>query len=406
MGEALRASASANLGDSDARGHGDVQRRAAVRAHREHAKAVYGPRVRRWRLGAAAALGCFAARALVACSLPSASVDGGDLLGVFDASADHAASGDAGAKKQRDAGAAAAKPADDAGASVRAPVEGSCVAPGAAPNNDVAHTLGRPTCREAQVLEWRDPSGAPRYACVFAPKGFETRAPLPLVLFFHDELDDPTSVDKKTGLKKLLASFDLSGDPAHQGFVVLAVQGRHIFHGKRGAVFDADATAEGNADVATIDHFFGELDAKKLVDPRRVYTLGASYGGAMAATYAMLRADKIAAFAAFATDEPAAKWSCGGPPPPGMLIYRACDSVFACESVERFLRDRDDAHAETAWLRLGAGNDEEPSCAQKKKCSDERGTANHHRWPRERDAEILRFFARHALGVADRDGGT
>ena len=121
--------------------------------------------------------------------------------------------------------------------------------------------------------------------------------------------------------------------------------------------------------MAAVDHFIAELDAKGLVDHRRVYTLGASYGGHMAATYAMMRADRVAAFAAFATDAPSAAWSCGGPPPPGMVIYRACDGFFSCESVERWLRARDAVQAETAWLRLGAGNEEEPSCATRNKCT-------------------------------------
>ena len=80
--------------------------------------------------------------------------------------------------------------------------------------------------RGAQVMEWKDGEGSPRYACVVSPPGVETRAPLPLIVFFHDPGDDPSAVHKKTGLPKSAASFDLSGDPAHTGFIVLAPQGR------------------------------------------------------------------------------------------------------------------------------------------------------------------------------------
>ena len=158
------------------------------------------------------------------------------------------------------------------------------------PDHDIRRTLGRPQCRGAQILEWKDAEGAPRYACVVVPPGVETRAPLPIVVFFHAPDEDPTSVDKKTSLRKLSSSTALSGDPAHTGFIVVAPQGRHIKAGRRGAIFDADYTGRDNVDVATIEsHFLDALEAQGLVDRRRVYTLGASLGGHMAATYAMMR---------------------------------------------------------------------------------------------------------------------
>jgi poly(3-hydroxybutyrate) depolymerase len=358
----------------------------------------------RLALVAAAALAGGASTPACRCVTPSAEIDGGDLMNVFahDAGTDGAA--DAGAKrgrgKRRDGGVpvAAVTDAGAPAASVRAPVEGVCVTPEGTPDHDIRRTIGRPACRGAQVLEWKDAEGAPRYACVVSPPGVETRAPLPLIVFFHDPEDDPSAVHKKTSLPKSGATFNLSGDPAHTGFVVLAPQGRHLHGGKRGSVFDSDYTGADNVDVATVDHFVAELDAKGLVDHRRVYTLGASYGGHMAATYAMMRPDRVAAFAAYATDAPIASWSCGGPPPPGLVLYRACDGFFSCESVERWLRLREAAGAETPWIRLGAGNEEEPSCATRNKCTPKRSEGNHHRWPKGREGDILAFFARHALG--------
>jgi dienelactone hydrolase len=367
-------------------------------------------RRRRSTLLAAILLGAAPAAAIgSACSTPSSEIDGGDLMGVFSHDAGSDAAVDAGrSRKHKDGGADASAPAPAASAaadaSVRAPVPGVCVAEEGTPDKDLRRVLGRPPCRGAQVMEGKDAEGSPRYACVVAPPGVETRAPLPLVIFFHDPQDDPSAVHKKTNLPKLSATFDLTGDPAHTGFVVLAPQGRAIRHGKIGAAFDTDYTGPDNVDVATVDHFVEELDKKGLVDHRRVYALGASYGGHMAATYAMMRADKVAAFAAFAADAPHASWSCPGPPPPGLVLYRACDGFFSCESVERWLRARDAVSAETAWIRLGAGNDEEPSCAIRNKCSHERSESNHHRWPKGREGDILRFFARHALGSAPGPG--
>ncbi len=64
--------------------------------------------------------------------------------------------------------------------------------------------------------------------------------------------------------------------------------------------------------------------------------------------------------------------------------------------------------AETAWQRLGAGNEEE-LLLLRKKCSEVKGTANHRRWPAGKEDVFLRFFAKHALGAGaadELDGGS
>jgi poly(3-hydroxybutyrate) depolymerase len=350
------------------------------------------------------ALGALAAGAgPVGCSTPSSELDGGDLLGVFsrdaatDASLD-AARRDGGRRDAAADGAAAPPPPPSPDASVRAPVEGACVAEEGQPNREIRRTLGRPACRGAQVMEWKDAEGSPRYACVFSPPGVETRAPLPLVIFFHGPEDDPTAVDKKTGLRKLASTYNLTGDASHTGVIVLAPQGRALKRGKQGAIFETEYTGPDNVDVAAVDHFVAELEGKGLVDKRRIYALGDALGGHMAATLAMIRADRVAAFAAFAADAPRAAWACAGPPPPGMVIYRACDGFVSCESVERWLRARDATGAETAWLRLGAAGEEEPNCSVKNKCTPLKSEIHHRRWPKPRETDLLRFFARHALG--------
>jgi dienelactone hydrolase len=353
-----------------------------------------------------------------ACTTPSSGIDAGDLLGVFEHDAGSKASpvGSGGKRPVRKDGGvistgsgissagpkAALSGAPDASTgspavSVRAAALGACVDAAGLPDRDIRRTLGRPACRDAQVLEWRDADGAPRYGCVFAPRGLETRAPLPLIVFFHGPLDDPTSVDKKTGLRKLGGSFNLTGDPAHTGFVLLAPQGRALKGSKLGSLFDTGYTGADHVDVAAVDTFIDGLDRKGLIDRRRVYALGNSLGGHMAATYAMMRADRVAAFATYGSDAPSAVWSCPGPAPPAMVLYRACDQLMPCESVERWLRVRDAMSAETVSMRLGVSGEDEPSCAFSRKCTKVSGTANHLRWPKTREADILRFFARHAL---------
>jgi poly(3-hydroxybutyrate) depolymerase len=369
------------------------------------------PRRRAAALGVAASLALVAGAAAapgVGCNAPSASVDAGELYGVFeggigaDGGRDAAADARPRTAPSASASASASAARPTAAPPARQPVTGTCVPAGGQPNRDIKRTLGRPACRDSQILEWRDGEGSPRYACLIAPRGAETRAPLPLVLWFHAEDEDPTSVDKRTGLRRLGATQNLTGDPAHAGFLVLAVQGRSIFGGKRGRVFDTEYLAADNVDVAAVDHFFDQVDARGLVDKRRVYTLGASTGGQMAATYAMLRADRVAAFAAYAPEPPTAGWSCDASPPPGLVLYRACDAVTPCDGVERWLRSRDGTSAETEWTRLGLVDEEEPSCALRNRCTKNKGQANHARWPKLREDDILAFFARRALAAPGR----
>ena len=339
-------------------------------------------------------------------ALPSSSVDGGDLLGAFerDAAAPDAAN-DAGRKvgsrKDKDGGLvdAAAAPVVVTTPIARPPNEGSCVASDGQPDRDVKRTFGRPVCPGAEVLEWKDSWGAPRYACVIAPRGIETRAPVPLVIFFHDAGKSPSSVDKDTSLRKHAARFDLTGEAAHAGFVVLAPQGRGIRGNRDGAMFDVDYVAEDNVDVAATDHFVSVLTDRNVIDRRRIYAVGAGNGGAMATTYAMMRADRVAAFATYGSDQPRAAWSCAGPPPPAFVMYRACDRVTPCPSVERWLRARDGTGAETTSLRLDGVSGDEPNCAVEKKCTAIVGNANHRRWPKTREEDMLRFFARRTLTV-------
>ncbi|MEZ4308686.1 MAG: hypothetical protein R3F14_11630 [Polyangiaceae bacterium] len=333
------------------------------------------------------------------CSTPSSSVDGGDLMGVFDKDAGSVADAAASARPRKDGGKPGKAPAVPPGPTKqRSPVTGTCVAKQGEADRDLRRILGRPACRGDEIIETRDAHGSPRYACVMGGRGADTRAPLPLIVYFHGPELTPAQIDKRSTWKRLASKFNLTGDPAHPGFVMVLPQGRLLRRDKSGAIFDAEHIGEGNVDVALVDELIGTLEKRGLVDRHRIYTLGESKGGLMAATYAMLRADKVAAFAAFASEAPPASWTCENvPPPPALLMYRACDAVTACDAVEAWARAREKQSAETVAIRLGDGNAEELHCAMRNKCSKAKGTANHARWPKGREEDVLRFFAKHAL---------
>lgn len=337
---------------------------------------------------------CALSIALGACDPPSASVDAGDLMGVFDkdaglgASAVASSSSSARTKRSADVPPpVVARNASDLGCTA---VAGSAA--------ELGHTVGRPACRGAEVLEWRDPAGTPRYGCVYSPPNMEKIEPLPVVVFFHGTgpgLDDPAAVSKLTSLRDKQNSFDLTRDPAHPGFVILALQGRSVARDKWGTAFDTAHVSADNLDKLATDHFLDELTSRGWVDAKRVYAVGMGKGGTMAITYAMLRADRVAAFGAFAPWVPEAKWTCPGPPPPGFVSYRACDGVVACDAVEEWIGAR--GAAETRTLRLGDDATTEPNCTVKNKCTPKKAEANHHRWPKGRDKELLLFLSGHRL---------
>jgi predicted esterase len=247
------------------------------------------------------------------------------------------------------------------------------------------------------VLEWRDPAGSPRYGCVYGDDARKERDPLPLVVFFHGTapaLDDPSALAKLTDLRKRASDFALGGE--QEGFVVLAVQGRAI-EGSDTATFDTDHASVDNLDKLAVDHFVDELVDRKVVDPRRIYALGLGRGGTMAITYGMLRADRVAATAAYAPWTVAARWQCPTPAPPVKVLYRACDGLIACDAVEEWLRTRESSGAITPATRLDDGSREEPACATRAKCTNKRGVSAHHRWPKGREDDVLRFLSRYVL---------
>jgi poly(3-hydroxybutyrate) depolymerase len=346
--------------------------------------------------------------AIVGCSSPASDVRGDDLMGVFDADAGTKAGQPAGSAKPH--GSASAAPSSSAALAAasasalalaplppRTPESERCVEVSGTPASATSRTMGRPACRGAEVLEWRDAGGAPRYACFFSAPD-EVKGPAPLVVFFPGNgptLDAPTAVHKQTSLRTLQGKTPLGGS---KGFHILAIQGR-VLPGTGTATFDTGFVSPDNVDVATATHFVEVLEDRKLVDRRRIYALGIGPGGTMAATWAMLAADRVAAFATFAGDPPVAAWTCPGPPPPGTVIYRACDAITSCDGIERFLEGRERARAETRAFRLGDDAKEVSNCEPRNSCGNKRGTAAHHRWTKALEKPILAFFGAHELAL-------
>jgi len=334
---------------------------------------------------------CLALAGWAACSSQAADTDAGDLLGVFDEAG--APSGSARRKASPRSSEAAAP---SASAVVRSTRAAGCAALDGrgGPSPELRRTVGRPRCRDSEILETRDPDGSPRYACLYGAKGAAGRA-APLVLFFHDRDGDASDVEDRTTLRKTLAKGEIA--PGKPGFLVLSVQGRAL--SKEGTSYDVRNLGDGNQDLWAVDHFLDLVRKRGGVDPQRVYALGVGSGARMAAFAAHARGAVVAAFAGFGAELPAVRWTCNESPPPGLLFYRACDTITPCDEVERALDALGRGGAEMERHRLGAGDGEEPACTPKIKCGKTAGEAHHARWPKGREKDVVAFFSRHALAA-------
>ncbi len=274
----------------------------------------------------------------------------------------------------------------------RTRVTGPCIKPGGKAAKMPRRKEGRPACRRARVLEQRAADATPRYGCVFSDRAAARRKPLPLVIFLHGEYDDPTAVHRKTRLRRRYAKLDLSGDPKRSGFVVLAPQARRTEGLLR---WDVGHHERENLDAVAFNGFIDVLLEEGAVDARQIYVIGESQGGVMAALYAHLYPERVAAFGTFGADASKLVWTCDQPPPPAAILYRACDTVTRCADVERWLGRRDEARAPTFSMRLGSAKATAPSCAlSASACRQKRGAANHARWPKPREREMLEYLSR------------
>ena len=325
--------------------------------------------------------------------------DPNDLRGVFNSAASVAPTMTASASSARPHGSASGAPSLDAPVAHnrRAIVRGPCLAPSGEASHTDERRARRPSCRRAEILEHRGPDGAPRYACVFPPTGVEKRAPLPLIVFFHGQDESPGKVARETDILDLGGELDLTGDPKHRGFLVLAPQARRI---QLRVGFDLGYVSPENEDVRATERFIDELAKRGWIDPRRVYAVGSGKGGEMAALWTMLRPDRVAAFATFGSDASHLKWTCPSEPPPAAVLYRACDAVTSCLDVEQWLAAREQQHAPTLAFRLNAANLTEPSCdLDASSCTKSSGEGNHYRWPKGRDRAVLEFLSRFSLDL-------
>lgn len=218
---------------------------------------------------------------------------------------------------------------------------------------------GRPAFDDGAPLSWTDEAGITRYHCEYRPDGTSSDSPRPLLLVVHGSGGNATSVYDTMSYRAKASDFDLSGDPARPGFIMVAPQGRNLHwpttsaqDGSKHDTFHRDFGApSANPDIAYYDQLVDSLVAEGVVDPDRIYITGWSNGARFAAMYAIARHDtatpggnNIAAVANYSGGDPFSNGFHGQSPScqqatypttnvPLLLVSRRCD-VIACNAAQ------------------------------------------------------------------------
>jgi len=203
--------------------------------------------------------------------------------------------------------------------------------------------------RGGETLDWTDPDGTPRQACLHVPAQASPQKPLPLIVFLQGSIFPADPQTFYNAWELLNPTADVTSDPSRPGFILLVPFGRDTQH----FYPSPDDTGLGwdnwyrnfdrgdpavNVDVVTIDHFIDAVKEREIVDERRVYMGGWSNGAAMAILYA-LNTSGIAATAVYSNPDPFADVAdpCEQPPfgnnlRPIMMIHNDCDVIGICQT--------------------------------------------------------------------------
>src|SRR5215831_5887653 len=154
--------------------------------------------------------------------------------------------------------------------------------------------------------------GRERSFFVYEPRDLKPGSPL--LFMFHGGGGDGGEAREGTG-----GEFELLAD--RYGFVVVYPDGiNRSWNGCR-KLQNAQRDRRGIDDVTFVDAMIAQEIARHHIDPRRVFAVGHSNGGAMAFRLALERADKFAGIAAISSNLPAAdNMECAPKPKPMAVL--------------------------------------------------------------------------------------
>jgi poly(3-hydroxybutyrate) depolymerase len=227
--------------------------------------------------------------------------------------------------------------------------------------------------------------GFTRHACIYRPSGASTTSKRPLILWFHPGGEGSADLaGSEASLLAKASSYDLTGDPARPGFVLVSVQGRNLRFptmaprdGQHHDFYYRDLLSpSSNPDIANTDALIDAMVQEGIVDTNRIYVAGWSNGGFFSQLYAIARDDtatvggnRVAAAAVFAAADPFAgiSWdpfnetsvsdgaACGlaaypVSDMPVLVVHRTADSAVACDAVQATCFATEPGYVTTQWL--------------------------------------------------------
>jgi len=210
--------------------------------------------------------------------------------------------------------------------------------------------------------------GTTRYACEYRPPGTSSESPRPLVIWLHGAFGDADNLYNATSIRSKAESFDLSGDAARPGFILVSVQGRNTHWPREGSLDGSHhdihhrelGAPSTNPDIANVDRIIDELVTEGVVLSDSIYLMGWSNGGFFAQLYAIARHEtttpggsRVAAAAVYTAADPFHNIredqspSCRLDPYPSsnvplFLISRACDIITCSELQAANFREDED----------------------------------------------------------------
>lgn len=286
-----------------------------------------------------------------------------------------------------------------------------------------------------------------RYYCEYRPPGASSSSKRPLVIFFPGSGGNGQTVYDFTSLRNKAIDFDLSGDGARPGYILVSPQARNLHwpteDHQDGSKYDTYHRNTGynssNIDIQFLDALIDTLVSEGIVESSRIYVMGWSNGGRFAALYGIARystptpgGNKIAAASIYSAGNPYANIEHGTSPScelknypktnlPYYLITRTCDVItcnlahadyftntngfvitpgnVASQWVDNLINRC--GNTTVTWKLISDTAEWETACATLgPSCDGKTGVRNHLRWPDgiddgssfDREDEMLNFL--------------